>query len=45
MNEQEEEKMPDLLWSCFINWLNTIETAFKIKSEDAKNLKECLGIG
>ena len=24
MNE-ENTKFPDLIWSCFVNWLNTLE--------------------
>ena len=42
--DEQDEKVPDLLWSCFTNWLNTIEKAFKLNSEDTESLKEYLGM-
>jgi hypothetical protein len=34
MNEANKE-LPDLIWSCFINWLNTLEKVgdFEITKE------------
>ena len=23
--DEKNNKLPDLIWSCFINWLNTLE--------------------
>jgi hypothetical protein len=43
MNDNEIE-LPDLLWSCFINWINTIERALKSDSGQNKTLKEHLGL-
>jgi hypothetical protein len=42
--DAQEKKAPDLLWTCFVNWLNTLEKAFKLDSDHSKNLKEHLGI-
>lgn len=41
---EEKKKMPDLLWSCFVNWLNTIEKVLNQDPDKQKNLKEYLGI-
>ena len=43
--DEKEKIMPDLLWSCFVNWLNTLEKSLKIDSEPNKsNFKEQLGL-
>ena len=41
---EQNKKMPDLLWSCFINWLNTIEKVLNKEQNQQENLKKQLGI-
>ncbi|MFX1452512.1 MAG: hypothetical protein ACFFCM_16870 [Promethearchaeota archaeon] len=41
---ESENKNPDLLWSCFINWLNTLEKVLSKDPDQKKSLKEHLGI-
>ena len=37
--DEENTKLPDLIWSCFINWLNTLEKVgdFEIMNEQNAN--------
>lgn len=36
MNEENVE-LPDLIWSCFINWLNTLEKVGNFDLIDEQN--------
>ncbi|MFX1496482.1 MAG: hypothetical protein ACFFBH_03040 [Promethearchaeota archaeon] len=36
MNEENVE-LPDLIWSCFINWLNTLEKVGNFALIDEQN--------
>lgn len=38
MNEKNIE-LPDLLWSCFINWINTLEKSLNLNSEQKDDQK------
>jgi hypothetical protein len=41
MNEENVD-FPDLIWSCFINWLNTLEKVGNLKSFQDKSQEEIL---
>jgi hypothetical protein len=41
--EEKNTDLPDLLWSCFINWLNTLEDEGFFKSPSIDNLNEDKG--
>ena len=35
--DEEKIQLPDLIWSCFINWLNTLEKAGDFQLINKKN--------
>ncbi len=41
MNE-DNGYFPDLIWSCFVNWLNTLEKVGELKSLEDQSLDENL---
>ena len=38
--KQKDLELPDLLWSCFINWLNTLEKVGLLNPAKDQNLTE-----
>jgi hypothetical protein len=40
--KEENKELPDLIWSCFINWLNTLEKVGDFELENQQNLGEIL---
>ncbi len=42
--KEEKKESPDLLWTCFVNWINTIENVITLDSEKTKTFDEHLGI-
>jgi hypothetical protein len=35
--DEEKKQLPDLIWSCFINWLNTLEKVGDFQLIDKQN--------